>query len=222
MVLSHYHQGEDPFTMTVGVESGLGWPCAPTHQRCLVAVEIRAPISLWKTHLLMLLPQRSCPRIYSASRFFQMHQNMPMLVWSTFVWLTQMETSISLLSLLKWSSHQTSDHSSFRALWCPPTRSTSKPCQRSLSSFTQRYGPNNQIFLLLNHLIKKGTFAYWLPFNQRHPSFPWIGIQALLNWNACLTAWLFRFINNCRAPNRNQVKAIQGCPCLSVQGLVTA
>ena len=85
-----------------------------------------------------------------------------------------------------------SDHSSFRALWCPPTRSTSKPCQRSLSSFTQRYGPNNQIFLLLNHLMKKGTFAYWLPFNQRHPSFPWIGIQALLNWNA----WLHDFFGS--------------------------
>ena len=91
-----------------------------------------------------------------------------------------------------WPSHQTSDHSSFRALWCPPTRSTSKPCQRSLSSFTQRYGPNNQIFLLLNHLMKKGTFAYWLPFNQRHPSFPWIGIQALLNWNA----WLHDFFGS--------------------------
>ena len=37
-----------------------------------------------------------------------------------------------------------------------------------------------------------------------------------------VTAWIFRFINNCRTLNRNQVKAIQGYPCLSVQELVAA
>ena len=37
-----------------------------------------------------------------------------------------------------------------------------------------------------------------------------------------VTAWIFRFINNCRVRRRNQVKAIQNYPCLSVQELVAA
>ena len=37
-----------------------------------------------------------------------------------------------------------------------------------------------------------------------------------------MTALIFRFIDNCRAHRRNQVKAIHNYPCLSVQELVSA
>ena len=38
----------------------------------------------------------------------------------------------------------------------------------------------------------------------------------------CVTAWILRFIDNCRALRRNQVKAIHNYPCVSLQELVVA
>ena len=106
IVLPCYHHGEGPFT-SVGVESGLGWMIlCPNSSKLFGCSGNRAPISLWKTHLPLLLPQRNC---HSALWFFQIHQKTSTLVWSTFIWLIPTEASTSLSSLPKRSSHQAPD-----------------------------------------------------------------------------------------------------------------
>ena len=250
MVLSHYRQSEDPLTTSVGIESGLGWPCTPTHQRCLVAVG----------SMLQCLSEKQISRYYSLKgviiESIQLHgfshASADAYAGVTYLHLTDSDGNVHIslviaktkvasikrltiprlelcgahlltqllnhikeifhhlfrdiyawtdsTTILNWLSgnprhfktyvgnrvssiteHIPPDEWNYVSGMCGEP---SRLCiQRSFpiwivrvsvvverppfgSNYYHPNGPNNQLFLLLGHLMKKGTLAYWLPFNQ--------------------------------------------------------
>ena len=113
----------------------MGWLSGTAYQRNKVAVDVRAPASIWQAYFTVLLPQRNHCQNHSTSLVLwcirgSLHWcNPPLIEWHHWK-CSHLSSGCQDNS----SPHQKPDYTSLGALWCIFARSTFQSCQGCLSA----------------------------------------------------------------------------------------